>query len=283
MTSVDVVVFGAGFTGGAVCEAALRRGASALGVVRSRESAGRLEARGIEATRASCEEVARQRVGATTHAIITFPASAEAELEFAPLLSRARAVTYLSTTGVYEDLEGVVDDSTPLPPVPSPKYAAVRRAEQAFRALGAAVLRAPGIYGRERGIQRRLERGELRLSGDGSRYTSRIHVEDLAALLLASARAPGETFVVGDLEPCRQIDMVRWLCEQLGLALPGSAPLEQVHETLRRNRRVDGSRALARLGVELKYPSYREGFAEARATPSDAPDDKAAKSSPRKT
>ena len=260
MTSVDVLVFGAGFTGAAVCRAALARGLTVLGVVRSEASADALRARGISATTDDCRRVAEQSVGSATHAVITFPATKPGELEFAPLLARARAVSYLSTTGVYEDLEGVVDDTTPLPEPPSAKYAAVRDAERAFRAVGAAVLRAPGIYGPERGLHRRLARGELRLSGDGSRYASRIHVEDLARLLLASARTPGETLVVGDLEPCRQIEMVSWLCERLGLPLPASAPLAEVHETMRRNRRIDGSRALERLGVALEYPSYREGF-----------------------
>lgn len=259
--SVDVVVFGAGFTGSAVCEAALARGLSVLGVVRSPESVGVLQARGIAATTDVCEVVAREQVGPATHAIVTFPAASAAELVFAPSLAAARAVSYLSTTGVYEDLEGVVDDTTPLPSAPSPKYQAIRAAEQAFRAVGGAVLRSPGIYGADRGIHVRLQRGDFRLSGDGSRYGSRIHVRDLAELLLASASTPGETFVVGDLAPCPQIEMVRWLCQRLDLPLPVSAPLEQVHETLRRNRRIDGTRALSRLGVTLRYPSYREGLA----------------------
>lgn len=263
VTRFDVVVFGAGFTGARVAEAARRRGRSALGVVRSEASAEALRARGVPATTEDAASVARRCVGSTTHAIVTFPATAPSELELAPLLASARAVSYLSTTGVYEDLEGVIDDATPLPPTPSPKYAAVLAAERAFRAVGAAVLRSPGIYGSERGVHVRLKRGDFRLSGDGSRYGSRIHVEDLAQLLLASAATPGETLVVGDREPCRQIDLVSWLCQRLSLPLPPSAPLEAVHETLRRNRRVDARRALERLGVPLKYPTFREGFAAA--------------------
>jgi nucleoside-diphosphate-sugar epimerase len=262
--SLDVVVFGAGFAGSAVCRAARERGLQVLAVVRSQESAEKLRRGGIEATDEACVDVALHRVGAGTHAIVTFPATGPGEREFAPLLTKARAVSYLSTTGVYEDLEGLVDDRTPLPDVPSPKYAGVLAAERAFRAVGGAVLRAPGIYGAERGLHVRLARGDFRLSGDGSRYASRIHVEDLAELLLASARTPRETFVVGDLEPCRQIEMVRWLCSELALPLPSSAPLSEVHETLRRNRRIDGSRALRELGVTLAFPSYREGFARAR-------------------
>jgi nucleoside-diphosphate-sugar epimerase len=268
--SVDVLVFGAGFTGSAVCEAARRRGLSTLGVVRTEESASELRARGLPATTEPSDRVAREQVGPHTHAVITFPASAPEDRAFAPLLANARAVSYLSTTGVYEDLEGVIDSDTPLPPTVSPKYAAILAAEQAFREVGAAVLRSPGIYGENRGLHVRLARGQFQLSGDGSRYGSRIHVEDLAALLLASARTPGETWVVGDLEPCRQVDMIRWLCERLQLPFPTSAPLESVHETLRRNRRVDASRALSRLGVELTYPSYRSMF-ERQPPPTSAP------------
>ena len=256
--SVDVVVFGAGFTGTAVCRAALTRGKTTLGVVRSEESARQLRAWGVEATTDACATVADERVGPTTHAIVTFPAT---DTPFADRLGHARAISYLSTTGVYGELEGVIDDRTPVPTAPSPKYAAILATEAAFRAVGAAVLRSPGIYGESRGIHARLRRGEFRLSGDGSGYGSRIHVEDLAALLLASDQAPGETFVVGDLEPCRQVDMVRWLCEAMNLPLPESAPLSEVHETLRRNRRVDPSRALARLGVVVRYPTFRDGLA----------------------
>lgn len=256
----DVVVFGAGFTGGQVCEAALGRGLHVLGVVQSQASAEALRRRAVTATTESALEVAQSRVGIETHAIICFPPDGTSDAALAPLLERARAVTYLSTTGVYEDLEGVVDDFTPLPAEPSPKYRAVLAAERAYRAIGAAVLRSPGIYGAGRGIHVRLARGDFRLSGDGERYGSRIHVRDLATLLLASDGQRGETFVVGDREPCRQLELVQWLCGQLDLPLPASAPLEQVHETLRRNRRIDATRALQRLGVTLEYPSYREGM-----------------------
>jgi nucleoside-diphosphate-sugar epimerase len=259
----DVVVFGAGFTGAQVCRLALSRGASVLGVVRSEQSASALRSAGIGATTLAAVEVAKQSVGSATHAIVTFPPSGDVDAELAPLLAGARAVSYLSTTGVYEDLEGVIDDLTPLPERPSPKYAAVRAAEACYRAVGGAVLRSPGIYGPGRGIHVRLARGDFRLSGDGSRYGSRIHVADLAALLLASDRAPGETFVVGDREPCPQREMVSWLCRRLDVPFPASAPLSEVHETLRRNRRIDASRALSHLGVTLQFPSYREGFADA--------------------
>jgi nucleoside-diphosphate-sugar epimerase len=232
-----------------------------VGVVRTAESAAALIARGLEAVVSDAATAARTLVSERAHAIVTFPPDGRTDAELAPLLAKARAVSYLSTTGVYEDTEGRIDDATPLPLVPAPKYAAVLAAEAAYRSVRGAVLRSPGIYGPGRGIHVRLARGEFRLSGDGSRYGSRIHVEDLAELLLASAKTPGETFVVGDLEPCQQREMVAWLCQQLGVPFPPSAPLSEVHETLRRNRRVDSTVALERLGVTLKYPNYRASFA----------------------
>ena len=55
--------------------------------------------------------------------------------------------------------------------------------------------------------------------------------------------------------------MCRWICEHHGVPFPPSVPLEEVHETLRSDRRVDGARARERLGVTLRYPSYRDGMA----------------------
>jgi nucleoside-diphosphate-sugar epimerase len=103
---------------------------------------------------------------------------------------------------------------------------------------------------------------------------SRIHVDDLAQLILAlvpavgSPAAPraarvGETFVVGDLAPAPHVDVVRFVCETYGVPLPPFVPLESVHESLRADRRIDPSRALERAGIALIYPSYREGMAPA--------------------
>jgi len=66
--------------------------------------------------------------------------------------------------------------------------------------------------------------------------------------------------VVGDLEPAAHIEVVRFIAEAYGVALPPCVPLESVHESLRADRRVDASRALSTFGVTLRYPTYREGM-----------------------
>lgn len=242
----DVLVLGCGFTGRAVAHLALARGLRVVGTVRSDASAERLRSEGIATSPVEA--------GPHTHVIVCFPPDRDAEL--APSFAHAGAVTYVSTTGVYGD--GAVDDTTPVDRAGrnAPRLAA----EDAWRAIGATVLRCPGIYGADRGIHVRMKRGEHRIPGDGSRHTSRIHVEDLATLLLATRDVRGETFVVGDLSPAPQREVCAWIAEHHGVPFPPLVPMEEVHETLRSDRRVDPSRALARLGVTLRYPTYRDGM-----------------------
>ena len=255
------IVFGAGYVGSRVAEQAARRGEDVVATVRSAERAEQLAQRGVlHVTREPVSEVARKLVDESAHVIICFPPDGATDAELAPLLARARAVSYLSTTSVYGETKGVIDDGTPVTDTPTPSQARVLRAEAAYRAIGATVLRAPGIYGPDRGLHVRVRSGKHQIPGDGRGFVSRIHADDLAALLFASDAVRGETFVVGDLEPAPQRDVVAWICEHYGCDYPPSVPPEQVHETLRRDRRIDPTRALHTLGVSLRHPSFRSGM-----------------------
>jgi nucleoside-diphosphate-sugar epimerase len=260
-----VIVLGGGYTGLRVATKARARGSDVCVSARREEQARELESLGFRALFGEpLERSLAAEIDPTTHVVVTFPPDGVTDAAIAPVLAAARAVSYVSSTAVYGALRGRIDDATP---TPAPSGRAVLRlaAEATYRALGATVLRCPGIYGPERGIHVRLRRGDYLLPGDGTNVLSRIHVEDLASLLLASARAKGETFVVGDLEPAPHAVVVRFLCERYGIPFPASAPLDAVPETLRADRAVDGRRALAVLGVELLYPSYREGMAPEQA------------------
>ena len=103
--------------------------------------------------------------------------------------------------------------------------------------------------------------------GDGSRVVSRVHVEDLARIALTALErgSPGEVFVVADDTPVPQIVAVRGLCAMLGVEVPASVPLEEAAETLRHDRAVDNRRVRERLGVTLRFPGWREGFAHCLA------------------
>ncbi len=259
-----LVLLGVGACALAVARAA-RPTRELVGTTRSPARAPALEAAGIRpvvAPTLSPEALAELVRGADV--VVSFPPDGEADRRLAPACREARALAYVSSTGVYGAHFGPVDDTTPV--AASDPHAAPRLdAEAAWREAGAVVLRAPGLYDASTGLHRRLLAGGFRLTGDGSAAISRIHLDDLASLLLAALDPTlrGETFVVGDLAPVPQREAVAWLCERLGLPLPPSAPPDQVHPTLRGGRAVDPRRALARLGVTLRYPTYREGFAAA--------------------
>jgi nucleoside-diphosphate-sugar epimerase len=269
-----VLILGCGYAGAAVARLARERGLRVLANVRSDARAASLRDEGLAVLQlAMLDETIGEHVDASTHVVIAFPPDGATDARIAPIVARAAAITYLSSTGVYGDHRGVVDDTTPVPASANERSARLMLAEAAYREQGATVLRCPALYGRDRGLHMRVLRGEHRIPGDGTRYLSRIHVEDLAQLVLASgassssARTAGDTMVVGDLEPAPHVDVVRFVCEAYGVPMPPFVPLESVHESLRADRQVNGSRALTRFDVTLRYPTYREGMAPSARSP----------------
>lgn len=262
-----VLILGCGYAGAAVARLARERGLRVLANVRSDARAASLRDEGFEVLQlGALDATIAAHVDEATQVLIAFPPDGTTDERIAPSLARAAAVTYLSSTGIYGDHRGAVDDATPLPASATANERSARLvcAEAAYRDRGATVLRCPALYGRDRGLHMRILRGEHQIPGDGTRYLSRIHVEDLAQLVLASGASPGaargDTMVVGDLEPAPHADVVRFVCEAYGVPLPPFVPLESVHESLRADRQVDASRALKRFAVTLRYPTYREGM-----------------------
>ncbi len=179
-------------------------------------------------------------------------------------------VGYLSTTGVYGDRGGAwVDEDT----TPAPTQERSRRrldAEQAWLAtrLPVHVFRLAGIYGPGRSVVERLRAGRARRIIAPGQVFSRIHVDDIAAVLAASMAAPdpGTVYNVCDDEPAPAADVVEYAARRLGLPVPPAEPLAEAdlspmaRSFYADNRRVANRRLAGRLGVELAYPTYREGI-----------------------
>lgn len=267
-----LALVGSGYVARAAAALAGPRG-RVVATTRAADRAEALRRAGIEPVVAPAlgpETVARIAEGSDV--LVSFPPDGATDAAAAPACRLARSVVYISSTGVYGGRRGRVDDATPADEA-DPRAGLRLAAEAAWREAGAVVLRAPGIYGPGRGLHVRLREGSYATPGDGSGVVSRIHVEDLARFVLAAFERgrPGDTFVVGDLAPVPQIEAVAWLCDRMGLPLPPSVPLERAHPTLRGSRAVDPSRAIGELGVTLRFPSYREGFAHLLDAPPARP------------
>lgn len=179
---------------------------------------------------------------------------------------KPQRLVYLSTTGVY----GVVREVNENTPVHATSERLKLRiaAEQAVAASGASwmVLRPAAIYGPWRGVHQAMREGRFTLAEGPPRFTSRIHVEDLAALAEAAllSEVTG-AWPVADEFPCSSDEVAEFCATLLGLPPPPRVPLTEQSETRRANRRVDGRAACDLLGVRLTYPTYREGIRAALA------------------
>ncbi len=191
------------------------------------------------------------------HSVPFLPSSADRVLLTA-LHGIASRVVYLSTTGVYGAAE-FVDEHTSVQPR-TPREVARMETERTV-ADGPwewLILRPAAIYGPGRGVHVAVREGRYALLGDGCNYISRIHVEDLAAIAEAGMLSDLQgAYPVADEHPCPAREIGEFCADLLGVPNPVSG--EDVPETRRTNRRVDGSEICRALDVKLRYPSYREG------------------------
>ncbi len=183
-------------------------------------------------------------------------------------------IGYLSTVGVYGDQSGALVDETATPLPNNERTKARVVAESGWLALGeeigrpVQVFRLAGIYGPGRSALDKLAAGTARRIVKPGQVFNRIHVEDIATVLEASMARPraGAVYNVADDEPAPPEDVVTYAAELLGVEPPPEVPFEEAELTpMARSfysnlRRVCNARIKSELGVELAYPSYREGL-----------------------
>jgi nucleoside-diphosphate-sugar epimerase len=184
--------------------------------------------------------------------------------------SRAEWVGYLSTTGVYGDHQGGwVDEATPLTPSSARGKHRVL-AEGQWRATGLPVhiFRLAGIYGPGRGPFEKVRDGTARRIIKPGQVFSRIHVDDIAQVLLASIQRPnpGAAYNVCDDDPAPPEDVLLYAAHLLHLPEPpavdyATADLTPMARSFyAESKRVRNDRIKTELGVRLKYPDYRTGL-----------------------
>lgn len=178
---------------------------------------------------------------------------------------------YLSTTGVYGDHEGAwVDETTPL--APSTRRGKLRVAAeaewQAIPGLPLHIFRLAGIYGPGRGPFEKVRQGTARRIVKPGQVFSRIHVDDIAQVLVASIHAPcpGTVYNVCDNDPAPPQDVIAFAAELLGLSLPEEVSFEAAEMSpmarsfYAESKRVSNRRVRTDLGVRLIHPDYRSGL-----------------------
>jgi nucleoside-diphosphate-sugar epimerase len=281
--------FGFGYSAQALAQSMGGAACRVAGTVRSVDKLRVLEGKGIEGFLFDgVEPVAdpKAALAGATHILVSIPPDADGDpvlrhhaAAIAALMDGSPALRwlgYLSTTAVYGDRGGAwVDEETPV----APTSARARRrvdAENAWLALRRArgvpahVFRLAGIYGPGRNAIVDLRRGKARRIYKLGQVFSRIHVDDIAAVLAASMARPnpGRIYNVCDDEPASGSDVVLHASQLSGATCPPEIPFEEaapgMSEMARSfyadNKRVGNDRIKRELGVMLRYPNYRAGL-----------------------
>jgi dTDP-4-dehydrorhamnose reductase len=194
-----------------------------------------------------------------------------ADLDAAPGLEW---LCYYSTVGVYGDFGGNwIDESAPLVPRNQRSDRRVL-AEQAWRdyarqrSVPLTILRLAGIYGPGRSTFDKLRDGTSRRIVKPGQVFNRIHVEDIGRVtaLAAAARLEG-TFNLSDDEPAPPQVVIEHAAAMLGVEPPpaqdfATAEMSPMQRSFYAdNKRVSNAAIKQALGIELLYPTYREGLA----------------------
>ena len=190
--------------------------------------------------------------------------------------SRLQSVVLLSTLGVYGDSGGAwIDETTATLPGLARRGSARIDAERGWQALGArrqlpvAVLRLGGIYGPGQNGMVRLLRGGVQRVAKPSHVSNRVHVYDIAqAIEAAFARRAEGVFNVVDDEPASPSEQIAFAAQLIGIDPPPEISLADAGKLLSPLAlsfyegciRARNDKLKAVLGVQLRYPTYRDGL-----------------------
>ncbi|MDC0659200.1 SDR family oxidoreductase [Leisingera sp. SS27] len=264
-----LLCLGFGYTARALAPRLLAQGWRVIGT--SREVAA---ADGVEMITWPGQDVPLDGV---THILNSIGPNADGDPVLAAMGDRIAAapdlewVGYLSTTAVYGHHDGAwVDENTPVTPSSQRgDWRALAEAQwQAIPGLPLHIFRLAGIYGPGRGPFAKLMAGKARRIIKPGQVFSRIHVDDIAQVLAASIAQPrpGAIYNVCDNDPAPPQDVLGHAAELLGLPMPAEVPFEEAGMTpmarsfYGENKRVRNRLIKEELGVELLYPTYREGL-----------------------
>ncbi len=186
----------------------------------------------------------------------------------AKLPSGISRLIYISSTGVYSQANGEwVDEESACEPQRPGGVAcleAERFLQQSEFSDRLVILRLAGIYGPER-IPRlaSIQKGEP-ISSPRDGYINLIHVDDAVQAVAAASQYEKTpvTFVIGDDEPVVRSEYFNFVAQKLNAPpVCFTEPEADSHVVSRAmaDKRVKNSRMRNELGIDLTYPTYREG------------------------
>jgi len=264
--------FGLGYSAQVLATSLARRGWQCAGTVRTQEKADRLTAQGLAAY--ALNGPAPVPVLENAHWLISAPPGEKGcpiFAHFADQAHTARSITYLSTTGIYGDLQGgwAFEWTPPNPGSDRAKRRLIAETQWASTGRPLRIVRLPGIYGPGRSPFSRLRAGTAKRIIKPGQVFSRVHVDDIASGLEAMLTRPNTlgVFHLCDDVPVRPQDVITYAADLLGIPAPDAVDFETAEQSpMARSfyaecKRVSNARAKSALNWFPKYQGYRDGLA----------------------
>lgn len=284
-----LVVFGAGYVGGAVAREAVRQGLRVTALTRNATRVSALAADG-------CEVVIDELASAAWHGKIpggadfvldcvssggggaeayqrSYVEGMQSILGWAKSSGGVGTLLYTSSTSVYPQSGGARVEEDASTEGAGETSRILIEAENLLR--GAApdavrrwlILRLAGIYGPGRHhLLDQLRDGETEMGGRGEHRLNLIHRDDVvSAVLAAFAASPEESaneiFNLADNGAASRADVVGWLAAQLGCAAPRFTDSAVVgRRAVTPDRVIVNDKIKAVLGWRPRYPDFRSGY-----------------------
>ncbi|CAM4282990.1 NAD-dependent epimerase/dehydratase family protein [Stenotrophomonas pavanii] len=276
-----VLILGLGWSGRVLAAQLQARGVQVAGTVRDPSASPddglrRYPLRtGTPPAPSLLEEIARAEA-----VLCSVPPDAEGDPALRMLLPALHAspalrwIGYLSSTSVYADRAGGWIDESSVADATEAVGVQRRLAEAQWRALAeqrgiaSAVLRLPGLYGPGRNALLQLAQGRARHVVRPGLVFNRLHVQDLAAVIIAAMQRPVAQgmYLASDDEPAPPQDVLAFAAQLGGFAMPPAVAWDDpaLSPALRRfyqsSKRINSRGTRAALGWQPRFPSYREGL-----------------------
>ncbi len=288
-----LVVFGAGHVGGALARRALAAGWRVVALTRNAETAAALREAGCAVVVGDLADRswwdAPELAGGADRVAVTVAAGgggvAGYQRSYVDGLrgvagwgarlyesgATAGHLVYTSSTSVYPQDGGVrvtEADSTGGEAETTRALIEAERIALAWPGAGATVLRLAGIYGPGRvHLVGQVRSGEV--AGVAETRLNLVHRDDIVDAMeavWARGAAGAEVFNLADDGAATKGEVVAWLAERLGVAMPRfTGRPAGGRRAVTPDRVIDAGRARAVLGWRPAHPTFREGYAEVLA------------------
>lgn len=273
-------IFGFGYTANRLAQRLIQLGFNVVGTIRQETKKTMIHPEKITLIDFQAADI-EYYLSQSTHLLISVPPAARiGDLVFSyysQLIKKNMYIEwlgYLSSTGVYGDYQGNWVDEESICRAKSASGVLRLEAEKAWYSYAESnelplhIFRLAGIYGPQRNPLERIISGKKYSIFKEGQVFSRIHVDDIVSVILASMKNPHplSTYNVADDEPAASHEVDAYAASLLNQSPLPLVPFEEASLSPREqefylsNRRVSNLKIKNELNIVLHYPSFREGL-----------------------